>query len=77
MVKKTKTKKKTPSSEGNLRDMGSICGLGRSPAGGHSNPFQYSCLKNPTGGAWWAIIHRVAKSQTLLKQLSMHTHMLI
>ena len=26
---------------------------GRSPGGGHSNPFQYSCLENPVdGGAW-------------------------
>ena len=28
-------------------------------------PLQYSCLENPTdGGAWWAAIHGVAKSQT-------------
>ena len=31
-----------------VRDMGLIPGLGRSPGGGHSNPLQYSCLKNPT-----------------------------
>ena len=35
------------------------------PAEGHSNPLQYSRLKNPMdGGAWWATVHRVAKSQT-------------
>ena len=40
-------------------------GLGRSPGGGHSNPLQYSCLENPMDrGAWWATVHRVAKSQT-------------
>ena len=31
---------------GDLRDMGSIPGLGRSLGGGHSNPLQYSCLEN-------------------------------
>ena len=28
----------------NVGDLGSIFGLGRSPGGGHGNPFQYSCL---------------------------------
>ena len=33
--------------------------------GGHSNPLQYSCLENPMDrGAWWAMVHRVAKSWT-------------
>ena len=32
----------------NVGDLGSIPGLGRSPGGGHGNPLQYSCLKNPT-----------------------------
>ena len=50
-----------------------IAGLGRSPGGGHGNPFKYSCLENPMGrGAWQAIAHRVAKSLTPLKRLSMH-----
>ena len=31
----------------NAGDAGSIPGLGRSPGGGHGNPFQYSCLENP------------------------------
>ena len=31
---------------GDIRDAGSIPGLGRSPGGGHSNPLQYSCLEN-------------------------------
>ena len=52
---------------------GSVLGLGRSPAGAHDNPLQYSCLENPLdSGAWWATVHRVAKSWTQLKQLSMH-----
>ena len=38
---------------------------------GNGTPLQYSCLENPVdGGAWWAAIHGVAKSQTRLKQLS-------
>ena len=45
------------------------------PGGGHGNPLQYSCLKNPMDrGAWWATVHSVARSQTLLKQLNTHTH---
>ena len=32
---------------GDVRDSGSIPGLGRSPGGGHGNPLQYSCLENP------------------------------
>jgi len=35
-----------------LRDIGSIPGLGRSPGGGHGNPLQYSCLKKMDKGAW-------------------------
>ena len=34
---------------GDLRDVGSIHGSGRSPGGGHGNPLQYSCLENPHG----------------------------
>ena len=34
---------------GNTGDAGSIPGLGRSPEGGHSKPFQYTCLENPCG----------------------------
>ena len=33
----------------NAGDLGSIPRLGRSPAGGHGNPLQYSCLENPRG----------------------------
>ena len=49
----------------NMRDVSSIPGSGRSPGVGHGNPLQYSCLENPMDrGAWWATVHRVAKSQT-------------
>ena len=44
---------------------GSIPGLRRSPGEGNWSPLQYSCLGNPTDRvAWWAIVHRVEKSQT-------------
>ena len=57
--------KNLPANAGDARDMGLIPGSGRSPGGGNGNPLQYSCLKNPTDrGAWWAMVHRVAKSQT-------------
>ena len=50
-----------------ITDAGSIPGLGKSPGGGHGNPFQYSCLENPMDReAWWAIVHGVAKSWTQL-----------
>ena len=56
-------------------DLGLILGSGRSPGGGHSNPLQYSCLENPmVRGAWWAMVHRVVKSQTQLKRLSTEQH---
>ena len=38
---------------GDIRDTGSSPESGRSPGGGHGNPLQYSCLKNPMDrGAW-------------------------
>ena len=48
-----------------VRDVGSVPGPGRSPGGGNGNPHWYSYLENPMDrGAWWATVHRVAKSQT-------------
>jgi len=55
--------KNPPAHVGDTGYVGLIPGLGLSPGGGHSNPLQYSCLDNPMGReAWWAIVHRVAKS---------------
>ena len=54
-----------PAHAEDTRDVGSIPGLGRSPGEGNGNLLQYSCLGNPMDrGAWLAIVHRVAKSQT-------------
>ena len=41
------------------------------------NTLQYSCLENPMdGGAWWAAVHGVAKSQTRLRDFTFHFHAL-
>ena len=54
----------------NAGNLGSIPGPGRSPGEGI---LQYSCLENPMdGGAWWATVHRVTKTQKRLKWLSTH-----
>ena len=48
--------KNLPANGGNVRDVDSIPGSGRSPGGGHGNLLQYSCLENPMDrGAWQAI----------------------
>ena len=57
--------KKLPVNAGDIRDAGSILGLGRSPGGGHGNALQCACLENPTDrGAWRATVHGVTKTQT-------------
>ena len=56
--------KNLPANSGDIRNAGSTPGWGRSPGGGHRNPFQYSCLENPMDkGAWRATVHMIAKSQ--------------
>ena len=59
-----------------VADLSSIPRLGRSPGEGNGNPLQYSCLENPMDrGAWWAIVHRVTKSQTRLSEFtSLHMY---
>ena len=58
---------------GDIKDMGSVPGLGRFPGGGHGNPLQYSRLENPMDrGAWQATVNRVTHSQIQQKQLNMH-----
>ena len=54
--------KNSPANAGNVRDAGSVPGLGRSPGGQHGSPLQYICLQNPMNReAWKAIVHRVRK----------------
>ena len=60
--------KNLPDNAEDIRDMGSIPGSGRSPAGGHGNPLQYTRLENTMDrGVWWTSVHRVTKSQTRRK----------
>ena len=43
---------------------------------GSGTPLQYSCLENPMdGGAWWAAVHGVAKSQTRLSDFTFTFHL--
>ena len=44
---------------------------------GNGTPLQYSCLENPMdAGAWWAIVHGVAKSRTQLSDFPFTFHFL-
>ena len=70
--------KKPPANAGDVRDTSSIPGLGKPPGGGHGNPLQFSCLENPMDRrVWWAMVQRVTKSQSWLKQLSTHAYIQI
>ena len=54
--------KSPPASARDLRDVGLILGLGRSPGGEHVNPPQYSCLENPVDrGTLQATVHGAAR----------------
>ena len=64
-------KNNLPTKAGDIRDLGSIPGLGRYHGGGNGNQLQCSCLENPRDqGAWWAAIYGVAQSQTRLSNLA-------
>ena len=55
----------------NAGDLGSIPGSERAPGEGNGNPLQYSCLENPMdGGAWWATVHGITKSQTRVSKFT-------
>ena len=57
--------KNLPANAGDIRDVSSIPGLGRSPGGRRGNPLQYFCLQNTMNrGAWQATVHSVAKNRT-------------
>ena len=63
--------KTLPANAGDIRGVGLIPGLGRCPGGGHGKLLQYSSLENPmTEEPARLTVHRVAKSQRRLKQLS-------
>ena len=49
--------------------------LGHGSREGNGTPLQYSCLENPMdGGAWWAAVYGVAKSQTQLGDFTFTFH---
>ena len=57
--------KNLPANAGDIRDVGLVPRLGRSPEVGRDNPLQYSCLENPMDReAWQATVHGVTKSRT-------------
>ena len=57
--------KNLPANARDVRDVWVISGSERSPGVGNGSPFQYSCLENSMDrGAWQAIVHGAAKSQT-------------
>ena len=64
--------KNLPPNVGDVRDGDLIPGSVRFPEGEKGSPFPCPCLENPMDRrAWGATVHRVAKSLTCLKQLSM------
>ena len=65
--------KNLPANARDVKDMNSFPGWRKSPGERNGNPLQYSCLENAMDrGAWQATVHGITKSQTRLKQLSMH-----
>ena len=65
--------KNSSANAGDIREPGLIPGSGRFPGGGYGNSLQYSCLETSTDrGAWWVTVHRITKSRTRRRQLSMH-----
>ena len=67
---------KNPSANaGDISDVGSITGWGRSPGGGHDNPLQCSCLENPMDrGAWWTSWGVSLGSQRHTTETTQHAH---
>ena len=56
-----------------VKNLPAIPGLERAPGEGNGYPLQYSCLENSMDrGAWWAIVHRVAKLDTTEQLTSMY-----
>ena len=60
-----------PANAGDIRDVDSIPGSGRSPGEENGTPLQYSCLGNPMDrGTWQPTVHEVAKELDMTEGLS-------
>ena len=69
--------KNLPANAGDVKDAGSVPGLGRSPGGGHGNPLQYSSLENSMDREAWGLPSTWLQSQTQLKRLSTHAFLTV
>ena len=66
--------KNPPANAGDIRDLSSIPGSGRSPGEGNDNTLQYSCLRNPMDrGAWQATVHRSQRVRHNWSDLAQHS----
>ena len=64
--------KEPPANSGDVRDLHLISEPERFSGEGIGNPLQYSCLENPMDRwAWWATVHRVAKSRIRLSDFTL------
>ena len=64
--------KNLPANTGDVREAGSIPGLGRFPGEGNGDLLQYSCLENSMDrGAWQATDHGDTKSRTRLNDFNL------
>ena len=66
--------KNTSANTGDVRDLGSVPGLGRSPGGGPSNSLQYSCLENPMDRGSWQVSSLGLKESETTEAARVHTH---
>ena len=70
--------KESPANLGDIRDLGSIPGSGRSLGVGNGNPLQYSYLESSMSrGAWWATVPVATKIWTQLSKRHFHFHCLL
>ena len=68
----TQVVKNPPVNAGDIRDADSVPGLGRYPGGGRATHSSILAENPMDRGAWLATVHRVAQSQTRLKQEHEH-----
>ena len=66
--------KNPPAHAGDIRNIGSIPGSGRSPGGGHGNPFQFSCMENPMDKRSLAGYSPQGHRELDMTEVTEHTH---